>query len=310
MGNANVLVSVVIPTYNRAELLMDTISSVLEQTHQHLEVLVIDDGSTDDTKEQVAALANPRIRYIKTENTGLPASARNTGIAMAKGEFIAFLDSDDLWLPEKLEKQIARLHKTGMDWCNCDYHIFSHDTGKNTHLRSDTTQPAEGMVAEEMFLTNRVGSPTPIVRKQIFDEVGMFDTDTSLRFVEDWDMWLRIAATHPLCYVNEALARYRVHASNSTNWETVYNTAIKSFTVATKAAKLFPETYAPLLASSIRTHCQAQTKKLLASGETHLARKLLRTAAGEAGSYKGLRLLMLASMIPTWVLLAYSNQKQ
>jgi len=105
------LVSVIIPTFNRADLIEYSIISVLNQTYQNFEIIIIDDGSTDNTREVVHSIKDKRIKYIYYKHVGLPASARNKGIMIARGEFIAFLDSDDIWLPKKLEMQIKTFNK-------------------------------------------------------------------------------------------------------------------------------------------------------------------------------------------------------
>ena len=102
----NSFISVIVPTYNRADLISETIESILNQTYKYFELIIVDDGSTDNTEEVIRKFKDSRIKYIKTDNWGGPARPRNTGIKKTKGEYIAFCDDDDIWLPKKLEKQI------------------------------------------------------------------------------------------------------------------------------------------------------------------------------------------------------------
>ncbi|MBN2139772.1 MAG: glycosyltransferase [Desulfovibrionaceae bacterium] len=310
MPKARDLVSVVIPTYNRAELLMHTLASVLGQTYPALEVLVVDDGSTDDTAERVRGLADPRIRYLRTERSGLPAAARNAGLAQAAGEYVAFVDSDDLWLPRKIEKQVQLLEKSGLKWCYCDHYIFDHDTGLDLRKRSHAVYLAEGPAAQSLILTNFIGSPTPLVSRAVLERAGGFDPDPGLRFVEDWDLWLRIAPEYPLGCVREPLARYRIHPANSTRAEDVVETALKSFAVAAKAARLFPALYGPLRKVSVAAHCRAQARKLLAAGEQARARRLVGLAAQEIGSFKGLVPTGLACLVPAKLLRVLAESRR
>jgi glycosyltransferase involved in cell wall biosynthesis len=196
-------VSVIIPTYDRAHLVSRAIKSVLNQTYQDFEIIVVDDGSTDNTEEVVKNLNDPRIRHIPHEkNRGLSA-ARNTGIRAARGEYIAFLDDDDLWLPLKLEKQLRRFQSsrpevgviyTGWAYTDPNIRVFF---GERKPRHRGKLRAAQ-MVG---FITSII---TILVRKGALEEAGYFDED--LPSFEDKDMFIRLAQVCEFDYVEDTLA--------------------------------------------------------------------------------------------------------
>ncbi len=196
--------SVVIPTYNRWPLLYDALQSVLEQTHQDLEILVVDDGSTDDTKTQITRLHGP-IRLL-TCNRGGPARARNIGIREARGRFIAFLDSDDLWYPDHLAEALEIInHYPKVDFLFADTR-FSGPAGiRSSYLQGKAIEsvPFEAsgswrifnrLIYQELVEASTVTTSTVIVRRTVLQQLGGFD-ERLTPFGEDSDMWLRICAT-------------------------------------------------------------------------------------------------------------------
>lgn len=208
-------VSVVIPAYNAMTYLPDTLNSVLQQTFSSFEVLIIDDGSTDHIQAWVAQnITDSRVKLIAQANQGLSA-ARNTGIANAQGEYIAFLDADDLWEPTKLEVQVHYLDNNSAVGLVYNWIGVIDAEGKPTGRVWGGN--IEGNVLEEILQRNIIDCPSVLVRRKCFDELGVFDT--MLRSVEDWDMWIRIATRYPFAVTKEPLVYYRQHASNmSKNW--------------------------------------------------------------------------------------------
>jgi glycosyltransferase involved in cell wall biosynthesis len=206
------LVSVVVPTHNRADLIGGTLDSILNQTFTDFEVIVVDNGSTDGTDQVVASIADPRIRYHWQEDSGLPANSRNVGIGMARGAYIAFLDSDDLWLPEKLELQMRRFSEQPDAALVYGDAIYFGDTEKAG--KPLVRGMVEGRVFRELLLFNRIGTLTVVVRKDCLDEVGVFSEDPELKGAEDYHLWLRLAHRYPFAAVGQVVARYRVHDSN------------------------------------------------------------------------------------------------
>ncbi len=201
------LVSVVVPTHNYAPYLTEAIESVLSQDYSRLEIIVIDDGSTDDTPAIVESLREPRVVYSYQESRG-PGSARNRGTEMARGELIAFLDADDAWLPGKISAQIARfrahpeLGLVGSWGFDCD--SWNRPTG----LRK-TPSIVAAMSFERLLVRNFIVPSGVMVRKRCLVEVGGFNDH---RHGEDWDLWLRIARRFPIGFVQEPLFKRRTHA--------------------------------------------------------------------------------------------------
>lgn len=202
----SVKVTVIIPTYNRMETLKRAITSVFRQTYTNYELLIIDDGSTDDTKKLVTGMNDDRIHYIKSPVNRGAGNARNIGIRAAKGEFIAFQDSDDEWMDTKLEKQVAALEaaddKTGMV-----YTRFFYDLGEKGRIEypPDNLSYNEitGDIYQRVLQKNLVGTPTMLIRKECFEKVGMFNT--VLRSLEDWDLCIRISKEYRIILVDELL---------------------------------------------------------------------------------------------------------
>jgi glycosyltransferase involved in cell wall biosynthesis len=196
-------VSVVIPTYNCAARLPDAVGSVRAQEWPELEIIVVDDGSTDDTAVVLKKLAGSDIRCIRQANAG-PAAARNTGIAAARGQWIAFLDADDLWLPDKLAVQlgeICRYPEAGFSYAGARVQYVS---GREFDI---TCSPLSGPLFLDLLLGSSLATPTVVVRRECFKKVGLFDA--ALRTGEDWDMWLRLSARFRHVYVSRPLALIR-----------------------------------------------------------------------------------------------------
>ena len=201
------LVSVVIPAYNSAAFITETVDSVLQQTYPNLEVLVIDDGSTDNTRE-VLKPYEEKIEYYRKDNGG-PASARNFGIRKASGVYVAFLDADDLWKEEKIDRQVKRFDEmpgTGL------VHTGSVQLKDGKIIERASRHCPNGNVFKELFSQNFIGTSTVLVRKECFQSLGLFDTREGFMAVEDYDMWLRIARKYRIEYIAEGLVYYRVHA--------------------------------------------------------------------------------------------------
>jgi len=206
----NPRVSVVIPTYNRKAVLLESIASVREQTFGDLEILVCDDGSSDGSREAVHAVAaaDSRVRWIAGEHCGAPGLVRNRGIRAATGEWIAFQDSDDLWIPEKLEKQMAVLRRAP----DAQF-IYAHAAAilpDGSRLRMTPFRiPRQGRIFETLLMYSVVHPQTMLVRRSLLDQVGYFNEDLGLRIVEDYELVLRLAAAAPFHFVDEDLVLYR-----------------------------------------------------------------------------------------------------
>jgi glycosyltransferase involved in cell wall biosynthesis len=199
-------VSIIIPTYNRSKLLRVALESALEQTYPNIEVIVVDDGSTDDTATVMAQYAG-RVTYLKQANQDV-AAARNTGIRAASGEYLTFLDDDDLILPIKIARQVQVLDfQPGVGLVHCQFYRANED---GNYLNQIGLLP-EGEVLHKLVCRNFVWVGAPLIRRHCFDRVGLFDEGIP-SITADWDMWLRIAqAGYRFACVQEPLGVYRIH---------------------------------------------------------------------------------------------------
>jgi len=206
-------VSIVVPTYNRAHYLGQAIDSILSQTYTDYEIIVIDDGSTDHTAELVKAMSDPRIRYIFQENQGI-SGARNTGVQTARGRYIAFLDSDDVWLPDLLQAAVETLDTDpaiGLVYARAQ--AFDRE---GTPLPQKTGAPpkfADDPLQSALW-GDFVTTITVVVRRELLERVGPFDE--TMKGNEDWDMWIRLARVSQFRFVDRVLASFRVHAGRTT----------------------------------------------------------------------------------------------
>ena len=210
-------ISVVIPTYNRKDYLLTALESVFRQSFQPHEIIVVDDGSTDGTEEALdEAGYTDRIIFHKIEHQGRPAPARNHGIRLATGNWIALLDSDDQWEDTKLEKQICfyeKLHKEEKEDCgliDTFAHVLDTDTGQEMasrkHVKSGRC--VDGIITGKYI--NQTSSV--LIKKEVFDQVGCFDEN--LLSCEDTEMWLRIAKHYSIFTVEEFLNNYRINSTS------------------------------------------------------------------------------------------------
>jgi glycosyltransferase involved in cell wall biosynthesis len=215
----NPLVSVVIPTYNRASLIPAAIESVLGQTYKNIELIIVDDGSTDNTQEVLSGYGD-RVRVVLQENRG-PAIARNRGIAVAKGDIIAFLDSDDQWLPTKLERQVESLRVAGPEvtcsLCNCTVY-YANGKQTSTFAIADMIPDCETGIwlnPVEVLLNRFVMFNQAVaIRREVLERVGYFDE--TLRFGEDYDLPFRLAMEGPWTILRDELVAY--HEASPGSW--------------------------------------------------------------------------------------------
>ena len=196
-------ISVIIPTYNRSGKLRGSVESVLRQTYTDFELLIVDDGSQDDTREVVEAMAieDDRIRYIRQEINQGASAARNEGVRQAKNPLIAFQDSDDMWRRDKLEKQMTywEMHpEYAMVYCPILVHV-----DKGYRVPDVDWRDLHGNLFRRLLIHNTIGTPTMLIRKKCFMETGGFDED--LRAHEDWDFALRFSRKYEIGYVDEVL---------------------------------------------------------------------------------------------------------
>ncbi len=199
----DIRISVVIPAYNRAHTITKTIQSALSQTYPVSEIIVVDDGSSDNTEQVVKAIDDDRIRYFRLDKNRGASGARNHGVAQARYEMIAFLDSDDTWRPDKLEKQIAYLdsHKQcRIVYCALVRHYPSWD---QIIPDMESGRKLEGDKMSDLLYDNTVSTPTIVMQKDLFDEIGGFDE--SLRRLQDWDLAIKCYKLGFIGFVPEVL---------------------------------------------------------------------------------------------------------
>ncbi len=210
------LVSAIIPTYNRASLVCQAIDSIMQQTYGRIEIIVVDDGSTDDTRQRLEAYGSA-IRVISQPNAG-PSAARNRGIRAAVGEIVTFLDSDDVWHPTKIARQVSILQRTGAPCCICNAEI---EAGEGAHVRTfeyAALRPAaeEGIwenVTEVLSTRFLMLTQMVAIRRCVLERIGGFDE--SLWILEDYDLALRLSLEGPWCFIAEPLVTYRRGTADS-----------------------------------------------------------------------------------------------
>jgi glycosyltransferase involved in cell wall biosynthesis len=218
-------VSVIIPTYNRSEFLRVAVGSALTQTLQDLEIIVVDDASEENTEEVISQFDDKRVRLIRHETNQGVSAARNSGVMNSRGKYIAFLDDDDEWFPEKIERQWDLLEKSPKTvgvvytgWVGADA-----ATGRIIY---NLAPSHKGDIFEVMVLQDSL-APTSsfFVRKECFEKVGLFDIE--LQYGEDFDMWLRIAREFQFDYLKEPLVRYSIPDNKKQSLSSNYELRIK-----------------------------------------------------------------------------------
>jgi len=202
--NNEPLVSIIIPTYNRAFCLANAIKSVLDQTYSNIEIIVVDGPSKDDTETVINKLGDKKIIYIREEKARGAGAARNTGIKVARGEYIAFQDSDNVWFPEKLEKQMDILMSASQDvgMIYTGYKKICNDVFKGYYPQKNIKHKS-GFLLNELLVENFIGCQTVVTKKECFNRVGYFDE--LLPTTEDWELFIRISGQYKILCINQPL---------------------------------------------------------------------------------------------------------
>lgn len=258
-------ISVVIPTYNRADYIIRSVKSALEQTVEPYEIIVVDDGSTDNTKEKIDELNNECIKYVYQENGGA-ASARNKGAEVATGDWIAFNDSDDVWRPEKLKEQMDHAMR------NSDYALIYCAYSYNSPIEKIARVPMstnidelEGDIYLNLIVMNTIGTPTVMVRRKDFLNVGGFDSN--LKCLEDWEFAVRFSKNRKIGFVDKVLVdAYTVDRGVSTNISEMYNVRCKMIAENKEALiqnNLFDRAVSIMFVNAEKMGCLEQVQKML-----------------------------------------------
>lgn len=254
-------ISVIITTCNRREKLRRAINSVLTQTFTPIEIIVVDNASTDKTFEMIKDIQADRLQYIRhQQNLGGPA-ARNSGIRAARAKFIAFLDDDDQWMPTKLEKQYQKMNEgpssIGLVYAGAE--VFDEVRQKVTQVNKPQYK---GNVHERLLLGTILSSVSSVlVRKECFDRVGLFDE--SLTSCQDWDMWLRISVSFEFDFVEDILTRINMHGFQiSANYAALIPGRTRMIEKHAEEFKGHPGIYVVHLKRVGKLHCINGTWKL------------------------------------------------
>lgn len=204
-------VSVVVPTRNRSRLLATTLRSILWQRDVELEVIIVDDASTDDTAEVIAAFADSRVTHVVHPTASGPSAARNRGWQRAHGAWVGFVDDDDVWAPDKVSRQLAAAETTGRHWA----YVGAVNVGAGLRIVSGGPPPTPVEVQAALPAYNPIpgGGSNVIVRRRLLEELGGFDE--RLPPCEDWELWIRLAGGGPPAAVPEPLMGYRLHSGSS-----------------------------------------------------------------------------------------------
>lgn len=206
MQKTGPLVSIITPTYNRGDFITFAVESVLRQTYSDYEMIIVDDGSTDGTREIVGRyLHDKRIKYYRQKNLG-QSTARNKGLNLSSGEYICFLDSDDIYKPGKLETQVSLFRR--MPHVDIIYGDEEYIDTDGTLLGKSRMKCHSGLIYEALLLDNFVSITTAMVRRRCFDELGGFDE--SIKVADDYELWLRLSARYHFHYESVIFAQYRI----------------------------------------------------------------------------------------------------
>lgn len=265
-------VSVILPTWNRLPLLREAVDSVLAQTFRDFELVVADDGSTDGTRDYLEAIDDPRVRPIWLEHRGDLTSARSAGLRHVHGKWVAFLDSDDVWLPEKLALQLQRLaaHPT-CRWSYTGYLLVDADERPLVERSSHLRQPVSGYILESLLRFEIVPAiQTTVVQQSLIEEIGGFDKAIPIR--SDFDFALRLAACSEVCALPESLALVREHPGRTTAHLRLVDLYVDGERVFHKAGATAPS-------RRIRAICMHQCAVQVAEQASALSREGLHRAA-------------------------------
>lgn len=212
----DITVSILMPVYNGEQYLLETIESALAQTYKNFELLIVNDGSTDNSKSIISAyLSNPKIRYFEQQNAGV-AAARNLALRNANGKYIGFLDQDDLWLPDKLSTQIEFLETNQeIAFVHSRQDYIQADGAPIADYPKDWVSDLHGKCFTELFKRNRIAVLTVLLRKNVIDDIGFFNETVSR--ADDYELWLRICSKYPIGFQYKKLALYRCHDTNASH---------------------------------------------------------------------------------------------
>lgn len=209
----NSTVSVIIPFYNNASWLTEAVESVLAQSYPADEIIVINDGSEEDISSFIEKYKEKVIYFYK--KNGGPATARNFGIEKSSGDYIAFLDSDDIWLPNKLEIQIKLMDRYNAKWSHTSYELFDTENTEDNIINRISAKGFDGMIYPKMIISNSLATPTLVISGNLLRENPEFRFNNNMRFGQDQFLWVNIAPEHEILAIDETLVKVRMRGSNA-----------------------------------------------------------------------------------------------
>lgn len=294
-------VSIIVPAFNASRYIGHTLRSVLQQDYKNTEVIVVDDGSTDDTEHAVREFGS-KVRYLRKANGG-QGSARNAGMAIGRGEFFAFLDADDLWLPTKLRTQMELfdLHPD-LGLVYSDAVGFDQDTGKELWCFSQRARFQWGDVLRPLVLCDFIPTLTVVIRREVWEQVGGFNETDKLRCLEDWEMWLRIASRYRMGFVKAPLAKYRIHRLSSSRRLDPDSSYESRLSIVEEALARDPSKLKDLRRKAISNVQLDSGKSILHSRASAEARPMLLQALRTAPFDSWAMAYLLLSLLPVRVL--------
>lgn len=292
------LISVVIPTHNRSLMLNRAIESVLKQTYSNLEIIIVDDASTDDTERLVLQYEDPRISYIKIKDSKGANFARNTGVRSSNGEYVAFLDDDDIWFPNKLFLQVQMLKKNsklGLVYTGIEVVTEGED------IRYSIKPKFNGDISKNILIDNCIGTTSTVVlRRKIFEKAGGFDE--KLPQLQDYDLWIRVAQICEVDFISDNLIYYYVHQSirQLTSSADKNKSAIEY--IDKKYAHLINELPLKLQRKRFCQRYNAMGKRLMKSGNSVKARSLFIKSFRSSPNSKSVKFFIASFFKPSLVL--------
>lgn len=254
MDNNKPFISVIIPCYNASLFLNQAIESVLNQTYKNFEVIIVNDGSTDNTEEIIKAYRDNRVIYLKQETNKGPSAARNTGLKYAKGEYIAFLDADDIWMLNKLEKQVDYVLKNKVDIVTTNGYILESKTNKSKIAYSKNPIHHKKSIFKVLIKHNFIFPSTVLIKKETLQKAGFFDEN--LQSSEDYYLWLNIAFQGgTFAFIDEPLFFYRKHPRQlSKKLYTMYKTRLTVLNKLVTNNKILLLKYPLLMAKIVKLY--------------------------------------------------------
>lgn len=275
------LVSIILPTFNRLQYLPDAIASVCAQTYQDWELLIADDGSEADTRAYLQALEDPpRIKLIQLTHTGKPAVVRNAALQEARGEYVAFMDSDDVWMPQKLSTQIASLRaREDCGWSHTQFLLVDAREGTRREMPA-----ADGWILGPLLKTETVVAlPSVVVSRALLGHVGNFDE--ALTMCEDYDLWLRLAARSRVDAIAEPLTLVRRHGQHYGNAAVSFRDSIHVLNKVLIAGA--PTEYEYFVYRERAKNSASLARCYVASGDRGAALRVLLSSATASWRHRG-----------------------